>query len=236
MLAHYKFLGLIDTGAYDLPSLIPHAREISAALNLELVILQGTDRYLRHFLSGPWNDDYFVAALITSGIIASSGAFNPKADKNLTDRLEGDRYHLTDNVFLSQRDIRQVQLAKGAAITGILTLLSEAGRCVGDLEQIMVAGSFGYHLNPENLKCIGLLPAEYMGQTIFVGNSSLSGASLAVLNQDILRDMEHVASVIRVLDLGSHPDFSNKFISRLGFESVRESATRRLAEVGSVSR
>jgi hypothetical protein len=60
MLAHYKFLGLIDTGAYDLPGLIPNVREISATLNLELLILQGTDRYLRHFLSGPWNDDSFV--------------------------------------------------------------------------------------------------------------------------------------------------------------------------------
>jgi hypothetical protein len=60
MLAHYKFLGLIDTGAYDLHGLIPHVREISATLKLELLILQGTDRYLRHFLSGPWNDDSFV--------------------------------------------------------------------------------------------------------------------------------------------------------------------------------
>ncbi len=60
MLAHYKFLALIDTGAYDLPSLIPHARDISATLNLELRILQGTDLYLKNFLLGPWNDDYFV--------------------------------------------------------------------------------------------------------------------------------------------------------------------------------
>jgi uncharacterized 2Fe-2S/4Fe-4S cluster protein (DUF4445 family) len=177
-----------------------------------------------------------VAALVTSGVIASSGAFNSKAGKGLTDRLQGDRYHLTDNIFLSQRDIRQVQLAKSAAITGILTLLSEAGRCVADLEQIIVAGSFGYHLNPENLKCIGLLPPEYTGQTTFVGNSSLSGASLAVLNQDILKDMEHLASVIRVLDLGSHPDFSKKFISQLDFVSARGTATRRLAEAGFVSR
>ncbi len=60
MLAHYKFLALIDTGAYDLPGLIPYARDISATLNLELLILQGTDRYLKNFLLGPWNDDDFV--------------------------------------------------------------------------------------------------------------------------------------------------------------------------------
>jgi hypothetical protein len=60
MLAHYKFLGLIDTGAYDLPTLLPHVREISASLKLDLLILEGTDRYLKKFLSGPWNEDHFV--------------------------------------------------------------------------------------------------------------------------------------------------------------------------------
>jgi len=158
-----------------------------------------------------------VAALVASGVIASSGTFNPLAGKAVTDRLQGDRYYLTDSVFLSQQDIRQVQLAKGAAITGILALLGEAGRSVEDLEQIIVAGSFGYHLNPESLKTIGLLPPEYTGRITFVGNSSLSGASLPVLNRDILKDMEHLASIIQVFDLGSRPDFGKKFISQLRF-------------------
>lgn len=60
MLAHYKFLALIDTGAYDLPTLLPHVRQISATLKLELLILEGTDRYLKNFLLGPWNNDHFV--------------------------------------------------------------------------------------------------------------------------------------------------------------------------------
>ncbi len=146
-----------------------------------------------------------VAVLVGSGLIAPSGAFNPEADKRLTARLHGDRYHLTDKVFLSQKDIRQVQLAKSAAITGILTLLSEAGRSVSDLERIIVAGSFGYHLNPESLKRIGLLPGEYTGQITFVGNSSLSGASLALLNREILREMERLAP--------AHPGAGSKLAS-----------------------
>jgi len=162
-----------------------------------------------------------VAELVTSGVIAAGGAFNPKADKRLTARLQGDRYHLTDTIFLSQRDIRQVQLAKAAAISGILTLLSEAGRSIADLRHIIVAGSFGYHLKPENLKRIGLLPGDYRGKISFVGNSSLSGASLAVLNKEILRDMERLSSLIQVLDLGSHPDFRKRFLSSLDFESAK---------------
>ncbi|MDR3569777.1 MAG: DUF1638 domain-containing protein [Syntrophobacteraceae bacterium] len=60
MLAHYKFLGLIDTGAYDIPSLLPELREISSTLRLELVTFQGKDQYLRRLLEGPWDEDYFV--------------------------------------------------------------------------------------------------------------------------------------------------------------------------------
>jgi uncharacterized 2Fe-2S/4Fe-4S cluster protein (DUF4445 family) len=164
-----------------------------------------------------------VAVLVGSGLIAPSGAFNPEADKRLTARLHGNRYQLTDKVFLSQKDIRQVQLAKSAAITGILTLLGEAGRSVSDLEHIIVGGSFGYHLNPENLKRIGLLPGEYTGKITFVGNSSLSGASLAMLNQEILREMERLAPLIKVLDLSSHPDFRDYFISHLDFAPAEES-------------
>lgn len=158
-----------------------------------------------------------VAALVSSGVITSSGAFDHGAAP--AGRLKEDRYHLTDDVYLSQRDIRQVQMAKSAVLSGILTLLGEAGRSVADLERIIVAGSFGYHLKPEKLKCIGLLPPEYTGQIVSVGNSSLSGAALAVLNHNILEDMEHLASGIQVLDLGSRPDFSKRFLSHLGFEA-----------------
>ncbi|MDR3556290.1 MAG: DUF1638 domain-containing protein [Syntrophobacteraceae bacterium] len=60
MLAHYKFLGLIDTGAYELSDLLPRAREICAALQLELLTLEGQDQYLRRLLQGPWDEDYFA--------------------------------------------------------------------------------------------------------------------------------------------------------------------------------
>jgi uncharacterized 2Fe-2S/4Fe-4S cluster protein (DUF4445 family) len=162
-----------------------------------------------------------VAALLSTGAITPGGAFSPDRSAKFGDRLRAQRYYLTEDVFLSQKDIRQVQLAKGAAITGILTLLAEAGRSVSDLEQIVVAGSFGYHLNPESLKRIGLLPENYSGPMTFVGNSSLSGASLVVRNRDMLNDMERLASRIRVLELGSHPGFSRKFISMLDFPAAR---------------
>jgi uncharacterized 2Fe-2S/4Fe-4S cluster protein (DUF4445 family) len=120
-------------------------------------------------------------------------------------------------VFLSQKDIRQLQLAKSAMASGIATLLSLAGRSVGELQHVVIGGSFGYHLNARHLQRIGLLPQEYCGPISFVGNTSLAGASLALLNNSILRDLKHVASTIRVVELGSQPDFSKRFITGLDF-------------------
>jgi hypothetical protein len=62
MLAHYRFLGLIDTHAYDLGSLLPQVEEIASTLHLELKLLPGVDHYLKKFLIGPWDDSDFVIA------------------------------------------------------------------------------------------------------------------------------------------------------------------------------
>ncbi len=158
-----------------------------------------------------------VASLAAPGLILPGGAFNSKADKRLKGRMNGDRYHLTDNVFLSQHDIRQVQLAKGALTAGILVVLEEAGLTSLDVEEIIVAGAFGYHLNPQNLKRIGLLPPDYEGIISFVGNSSLTGASLALINEQMMKEIEQIPAAVEVLELSSHPEFSRLFIASLSF-------------------
>ena len=163
-----------------------------------------------------------VASLYEAGLILPGGAFNHDADKRLKDRLSGDRYHLTENVFLSQHDIRQVQLAKGAMTAGILTLLEEAGLRIGDMTQIVVAGAFGYYVNPDNLKRIGLLPHDYKGPVSFVGNSSLTGASFALLNNRMMKEIEKIPTRVRAVELSSHAGFSSRFVASLNFPNYGE--------------
>jgi uncharacterized 2Fe-2S/4Fe-4S cluster protein (DUF4445 family) len=158
-----------------------------------------------------------TAALFCSGAIAPSGAFNTHADERLKRHMKDGRFHLTESISFTQKDIRQVQLAKAAVVSGILTLLAESGRAIKDLEEIMIAGAFGYHLNPENLKLIGLVPKEFQGNLSYCGNSSLSGASLALLNRDVLSDMSRIRQRLRVVELATHPDFSDRFMSGLQF-------------------
>jgi uncharacterized 2Fe-2S/4Fe-4S cluster protein (DUF4445 family) len=158
-----------------------------------------------------------TAAFLEAGLITPMGAFDPSADERLRSRMSGDCYYLADGVFLSQKDVRQAQLAKAALNTGILTLLKEAGRPVSELDEIVIAGSFGYHLNANNLKKLGMLPYNYEGPITFAGNTSLAGAALVLLNQEILTEMETIQKVVRVVDLASHPDFQELFISNLNF-------------------
>ena len=158
-----------------------------------------------------------TAALLAAGLITRMGAFDPNADERLRSRMSGDCYYLADGVFLSQKDVRQVQLAKAALSTGILTLLKEAGRSVSELDEIVIAGSFGYHLTAENLKKLGMLPYDYEGPITFAGNTSLSGAALALLNEEILREMQAIPEFVRVVDLASHPNFQELFIASLNF-------------------
>jgi uncharacterized 2Fe-2S/4Fe-4S cluster protein (DUF4445 family) len=158
-----------------------------------------------------------VAVLVQEGIISPSGAFNREAGSPLSARLDGDRYHVTETVVLTQKDVRQVQLAKGAVWSGIMTLLQEAGHAVTDLDEIIVAGSFGYHLKGENLRSIGLLPKEFTGKVSFAGNSSLSGASMALLNQHVWEDMEQIPARMNILELGSNPAFRSHFLESLHF-------------------
>lgn len=158
-----------------------------------------------------------VAALLDAGLIAPGGAFNRKADPRLLARLREDRYFIADGVFLSQKDVRQVQLARGALLTGVMVLLKETGHSPRDLDEIIVAGSFGYHLKADSLRAIGFIPEESAAPITYVGNSSLAGATAALLDRKCLKEMEDAAESVRVLELGAHPDFRSNFMSNLRF-------------------
>ena len=69
-------------------------------------------------------------------------------------------------------------------------LLLEIGLRVEELNEVVIAGAFGYHINPTNIKTIGIIPKGFKGKITFVGNSSIEGARLAFINKDYLRAME----------------------------------------------
>src|SRR5438105_8219041 len=129
-----------------------------------------------------------VAQLLLAGLLDYSGRFKKPEDvpdHPLHDRLidvDGMRaFVLADGVYLTQRDIRELQFAKGSIATGIKVLMDILGVTTQDLDEVLLAGSFGSYLNPESAKIIGLVPPVEVDKIIAVGNSAGEGAKIGLL-------------------------------------------------------
>jgi len=122
---------------------------------------------------------------------------------------------------INQRDIRELQLAKGAIRSGIEILLEEAGRTYSDIETIYLAGAFGTYLDPESAIKIGLLPPVPLNKVYSVGNAAGEGAKLALIDVDFREIAEDISRKVRYIELSSRIDFQDKFMDSLYFEVVR---------------
>lgn len=126
-------------------------------------------------------------------------------------------FHLTEDVYLTQDDIRQVQLAKGAIYAGIFLMAKQLGLEVKDIEKIQLAGAFGSFLNPKSACRIGLLPEELRDRIEAVGNAAGSGAKMLACDDRLLPLTEELTNQIEFLELASLPEFSRTFAKSMNF-------------------
>ncbi|MDR2945676.1 MAG: ASKHA domain-containing protein [Candidatus Adiutrix sp.] len=163
-----------------------------------------------------------IAALISAGLIDKTGRLKPPKELPANapawmEGLKGGRFNFHENVFLDQKDVRQVQLAKGAIAAAVEMLLERVEMTIDDLDEIIIAGAFGFHLRGESLKTISLIPPDYKGPLRFVGNSSLAGSARMLLSPPALEDLDALAAATEVLELGFDPRFQTVFVRHLGF-------------------
>jgi uncharacterized 2Fe-2S/4Fe-4S cluster protein (DUF4445 family) len=165
-----------------------------------------------------------AAQLVDFGVICSNGRFaqperiSPEPLRRRLERENGKSlFRIADNVTLSQKDVRQVQLAKGAIRAGIELLLREVGVGADEVRRVLIAGSFGYHLRERSLLSIGLLPPEFAGKVEFVGNTSQSGGAAFLLNAPARSEMAELVKRIEVVELADCPDFDRCFVESLAF-------------------
>lgn len=168
-----------------------------------------------------------VAQLLLTGLLDHSGRLKtPDAvpDHPLRDSLieiDGMRAFLLSNgVYLTQRDIRELQFAKGSIATGIKVLMDILGVTVDDLDEVLLGGSFGSYLNPESAKIIGLVPPVDVDKIIAVGNSAGEGAKIALLSYRERQVAFELPSRIEYVELSGRADFNDSFISVLGFPQL----------------
>jgi uncharacterized 2Fe-2S/4Fe-4S cluster protein (DUF4445 family) len=167
-----------------------------------------------------------VASLLKSGVVNPSGRMKtPDLKKDVQAaiaehlQLIADQpvFNIADGVSFTQADIRQVQLAKGAIRTGIDMLMSEANVTPEDLEDITLAGAFGYHLRPDSLAAIGLIPQKLSHKVRFAGNTSKTGCAMMLINTPLRKYLEDQVQSVEHLPLAEKISFQNLFIENLNF-------------------
>lgn len=127
------------------------------------------------------------------------------------------RLALGEGLWLTQGDIRQVQLCKGAILSGCLTLLERLGLAPGDIDRVLVAGQFGRHLSPESLVGAGLLPPAWKDKIAYVGNTSRTGALMCLLSTAERRRAESIARSVSYVELATWPGYEAIFTRSMSF-------------------
>ena len=128
------------------------------------------------------------------------------------------------NVCVTQEAVRAVQLAKAAIATGIEILLKDYGCTCEDVEQVILAGGFGYYLNPMDAAEIGLLPGKLVHKTVSGGNTALAGA-LCIGEEWLKREPGYVKKIrnpecnVKIINLANQLEFENVYFAAMNLQS-----------------
>ena len=161
-----------------------------------------------------------VAVLLELGAIDDTG----RIDKSLAEKsgifttYNGEpSLKLTDNVLLTQKDIRATQLAKAAICSGMYALLNRAGISVQAVAKLMIAGAFGNFMNVKNAARIGLIIPDLVPKACSIGNAAGIGATMLLNSYQLLRQSETLAQKAETVVLSTDLFFKEKFIDCMGF-------------------
>jgi len=125
-------------------------------------------------------------------------------------------------IFLTQKDIREVQLAKAAIFAGIKILLKEANILLNDIDEILLAGAFGNFINKKSASRLGLIPHISLHKIKSVGNAAGRGAEMTLLSEEIKKIGQKITKEVVYIELSSRPDFQKEFIDAMFFNIPKD--------------
>jgi uncharacterized 2Fe-2S/4Fe-4S cluster protein (DUF4445 family) len=121
------------------------------------------------------------------------------------------------DISINQKDIVEIQLAKGAMRTGIEILLEDAGISFNDIDGIIIAGAFGSYIDPKNVVNIGMFPKVSLEKISQVGNAAGVGARMMLLSRIERERSEKIAQDANYLELTVFPSFNDHFVASMQF-------------------
>jgi len=174
-----------------------------------------------------------LALLVRAGIVDSTGRLlgadevvnGPGlrlADRILPNRERGPSFRVAEAsegkwIELTQRDVRELQLAKSAIASAINILLKERGLTPSDVSRVYIAGAFGNHIRGQDAVDIGLLPGIPVERIHFIGNAAVAGAEAVICSRQARRKAEALAGMIEYVELAGRQDFQDEFSAALLF-------------------
>lgn len=174
-----------------------------------------------------------LAELLRIGVVDKSGrmmtreqALEKGVSTAVAERIVGkgvDAYFVLastsegENLILNQGDIREVQLAKGAILAGIQTLIKELDMSVDDIDSIMLAGAFGNYIDKISALGIGLLPKVDPEIIVAIGNAAGAGCCMALLSEKERRHADLIAAQTEHVELSMNPIFQDYYIDAMSF-------------------
>ena len=181
-----------------------------------------------------------VAELVRAGLLDLTGRFVPNEDaavispalsRRLLARADGERIfvlhwqgeegEIENCVYLSQRDVRELQFAKASIATGWGLLVEELGIDVKEIQQVLLAGSFGSYLSPASAIRIGLVPRLALPRIVSAGNVAGEGAKMALLSMQERHAATAMFTEVEYVELSDREDFNDRFVDQLGFPEPR---------------
>jgi uncharacterized 2Fe-2S/4Fe-4S cluster protein (DUF4445 family) len=163
-----------------------------------------------------------IAEMYLTGIINSDGRILPEAESNriVWDGRKGSYVLATaeqttsgEPLLITQDDVRNIQLAKGALYAGAKLLMNRSG--IQSVDRIILAGAFGSYIDPKYAMVLGLIPDCDLEKVTAVGNAAGDGARIALLNRGKRREAQEIAHWIRYIETAIDPDFQKEFVDAM---------------------
>jgi uncharacterized 2Fe-2S/4Fe-4S cluster protein (DUF4445 family) len=161
-----------------------------------------------------------ISELLSNDILGINGRL--KTTSPLVHETDGKRsvllYENENKIYITQKDIRQVQLAKGAILSGFITLLEYKNITIDNLNKVIIAGQFGKHLSPESLTGVGIIPKNLKDKIKYIGNSSSVGAFMCLLSIEERKKAEDISRNVDYIELSNMENYEKIFTKALLFK------------------
>lgn len=169
-----------------------------------------------------------IAQLLEIGIVDETGRLDDEWEpstpeqsslaQNITEVDNMNAFVISGDIAITQKDIRELQNAKGAIAAGINVLVKQSGISFENIKNVYLAGGFGTYINVDSALKIGLIPSQLRGKIQSVGNAAGQGAIESLLSLKCLLDAEKISKKIKYIELSSSKDFNDYYMNCMMFE------------------